>query len=116
MYGFGCSAHSFDGLDFRYSNERDTARYVALIENENSAIVSREKIDAASEFVFLGLRLKQGIDLRDYRERFGKDLIAGNRDDLRRLKEFGLIEFDEMNLRLTEKGYLFSNEVFAVFV
>ncbi len=116
VYGFGCSAHSFDGIDFRYSNERDTAKYVSLIENENSAIVRNEKIDVASEYVFLGLRLKQGIDLNKYKKLFGKDLIAENLEDLSRLAEFGLIEFDEEKLKLTEKGYLFSNEVFAVFV
>lgn len=116
VYGFGCSAHSFDGVDFRYSNERDTAKYVALIENENSAIVQREKIDVASEFVFLGLRLTKGIDLREYEKQFGKDLIEEYREDLNLLDEFGLIEFDEDYLKLTEKGFLFSNEVFTVFV
>lgn len=116
VYGFGCSAHSFDGFDVRYSNERDTAKYVRLIETKDSAIVQKEKIEAASEFVFLGLRLKKGIDLREYQKRFGKNLIEENQTDLNRLAGFGLIEFDENNLKLTEKGYLFSNEVFAVFV
>jgi oxygen-independent coproporphyrinogen-3 oxidase len=32
-YGFGCSAHSFDGRRRRWANERDAARYVELIEN-----------------------------------------------------------------------------------
>lgn len=116
VYGFGCSAHSFDGFDVRYSNERDTAKYVRLIETKDSAIVQKEKIEAASEFVFLGLRLKKGIDLREYQKRFEKNLVEENQTDLNRLAEFGLIEFDENNLKLTEKGYLFSNEVFAVFV
>ncbi|MCY7374810.1 MAG: radical SAM family heme chaperone HemW [Pyrinomonadaceae bacterium] len=116
VYGFGCSAHSFDGADFRYSNERDTAKYVALIERENSAVVHRETIEVASEFVFLGLRLTKGIDLKIYERRFGKNLIENYREDLQRLEEFGLIEFDENRLRLTKKGFLFSNEVFAVFV
>jgi oxygen-independent coproporphyrinogen-3 oxidase len=31
-YGFGCSAHSFDGRASRWSNERDARRYVELIE------------------------------------------------------------------------------------
>ncbi len=116
VYGFGCSAHSFDGANVRYSNERDTAKYVELIEKKLSAIVQREKIDAASEFAFLGLRLMKGIDLPEYEKRFGINLIENNLEDLIRLNEFGLIEFDENRLRLTAKGCLFSNEVFAVFV
>ena len=116
VYGFGCSAHSFDGVKTRWSNERDTAKYVALIERENSAIVQKETIDAASEFVFLGLRLTEGIDLNEYEKRFGIDLIGKYAEEIMRLKDLQLIEFDDKYLRLTGKGALFSNEVFAVFV
>jgi len=116
VFGFGCSAHSFDGAKIRYSNERDTAKYVAMIEKENSAIVEKNKIDAASEFVFLGLRLTKGIDLDEYEERFGYNLIEKHAEELARLEDFGLIEFTEKHLALTRKGFLFSNEVFAVFV
>jgi len=62
VFGFGVSAHSFDGRQ-RYANERDTAKYVAMIERTASAEVVRENIDLASEFVFLGLRMEDGIDL-----------------------------------------------------
>jgi len=36
--------------------------------------------------------------------------------DLRRLEDLGLIEFDAGFLKPTRKGFVFSNEVFAVFV
>jgi oxygen-independent coproporphyrinogen-3 oxidase len=116
VYGFGCSAHSFDGINIRYSNERDTAKYVSLLESENSAIVQKETIDAASEFIFLGLRLTKGIDLDNYEKRFGVDLVEKYAEDLARLEVLQLIEFEENYLKLTGKGALFSNEVFAVFV
>lgn len=116
VYGFGCSAHSFDGAETRYANERDTAKYVSLMEENDSAAVHREKIDVAAEFIFLGLRLTEGIDLRFYEKRFGKNLVEENREDLSRLVELGLIDLTETYIKLTEKGYLFSNEVFAVFV
>lgn len=116
VFGFGCSAHSFDGGDIRYSNERDTARYVALVEDGGSAVVEENKIDAASEFVFLGLRLTKGIDLIEYEKLFGINLQEKYGEDLRRMEDLGLIEFSENRLKLTGKGFLFSNEVFAVFV
>jgi oxygen-independent coproporphyrinogen-3 oxidase len=116
VFGFGCSAHSFDGTAVRYANERDTAKYVSLIEKENSAIVYREEIDVAAEFVFLGLRLTKGVDLDEYENRFGINLYGKYAEELKRLQDFGLIERTENNLRLTGKGFLFSNEVFAVFV
>jgi oxygen-independent coproporphyrinogen-3 oxidase len=115
VYGFGVSAHSFDG-SHRYANERDTAAYVKGIELSGQAEVSREEIDAASEFVFLGLRLADGIDLAKYRERFGVDLEEKYSVDLAGAKENGLLEVLDGSLKLTRRGMLFSNEVFGIFV
>jgi oxygen-independent coproporphyrinogen-3 oxidase len=115
VYGFGVSAHSFDGRD-RYANERDTAKYVGLVEAVEGAEISRETIDLASEFVFLGLRLGNGIDLREYRGRFNTDLAEKYSEEIEQAKHNGLIEIVEDKLRLTRKGMLFSNEVFSIFV
>lgn len=115
VFGFGVSAHSFDGIS-RYANERDTAKYVEMIEKNNSAEIYREKIDIASEFIFLGLRLDKGIDLENYKKRFGIDLIEKYAEDLERLKNLELIETSGNFLKLTSKGKLYSNEVFSIFV
>ncbi len=115
-YGFGCSAHSFDGQTRRWANERDTAKYVALIESGAPAIVERTVLnedDARSESIFLGLRLMRGVDLEIYRTRFGRDLREEYESELRRLGEAGLIELDQDWLKLTSRGALLSNEVFA---
>src|SRR5207247_8538243 len=56
-YGFGCSAHSYDGQRRRWANERDGANYVQLIESDKSPIVNRSELneeDAWSESIFLG--------------------------------------------------------------
>lgn len=115
VLGFGVSAHSFDGKQ-RYANERDTAKYVEMIENGGSAAVMREDIDLASEFAFLRLRMEHGIDLRDFSERFGFDLIDKYRDEITRLVDIGLLQTVNGTMRLTKKGKLFSNEVFSAFV
>lgn len=116
VFGFGCSAHSFDGAGARYSNERDTAKYVRSIETGDSAIVHREEIEIAAEAAFLGLRLSKGIDLKAYEKRFGFDLIAKHLDDFQRLENLELIKIADNHLKLTARGFLFSNEVFAIFV
>lgn len=115
VYGFGVSAHSFDGHQ-RYSNERDTAAYVQRIENVGGAEVYREKIDIVSEFIFLGLRLNQGISKTEMLERFKADIDALYSPELKDLTEKGLIEIQDDIVRLTRKGMLFSNEVFQAFV
>jgi oxygen-independent coproporphyrinogen-3 oxidase len=118
-YGFGNSAHSYDGHDTRWSNERDTLRYCELIEHAGSAVVETTSLtarDRESESLFLGLRLMRGIDLRQHRAQFGADVRASHADDLARFREAGLIEVDDERLRLTRAGALLSNEVFAAFV
>lgn len=118
-YGFGCSAHSYDGRRRRWSNERDSARYAALIEGGRSPIVEIVELseqDVRSESMFLGLRLMRGLDMRALELRFGADLRKEHRDELARFQEAGLIEIDGDLLRLTRDGALLSNEVFASFV
>lgn len=119
VYGFGCSAHSFDGEHRRWANERDAARYTALVEEGRSPLVESIELDereTQAESVFLGLRLMRGINLPQHYERFGTDLTAQYAADLSRLSEAGLISIDDDWLRLTRHGALLSNEVFAAFV
>jgi oxygen-independent coproporphyrinogen-3 oxidase len=119
VYGFGCSAHSFDGERHRWANERDAARYSALLEEGSSAVVESVRLDereAQAEAVFLGLRLMRGLSLRQHRASFGRDLATEYAADLARLSEAGLISMEDERLRLTRHGALLSNEVFAAFV
>lgn len=118
-YGFGCSAHSYDGESRRWSNHRDVLKYVELIESDRSAVVEEQQLsrdDVRAEAVFLGMRLMQGLNLRHYRESFGIDLLDEHAEDLDRFCKAGLLEFDGDLVRLTRTGALLSNEVFAAFV
>ena len=118
-YGFGCSAHSYDGAVRRWANERDAGRYRELIEAGKSPVVQTVELseqDVRAESMFLGLRLMRGLNLRQLESRFGDDPLAQYRDDLERFSEAGLIEIDDDLIRLTCRGALLSNEVFAAFV
>lgn len=119
-YGFGCSAHSFDGRLSRWSNERDARRYVELVESGAGPVVERTQLDsrdASAESIFLGLRLlKRGVDLAEHRARFRNDVREQYADDLRRFRDAGLVELEGDCLRLTPAGALLSNEVFAAFI
>ncbi len=118
-YGFGCSAHSYDGRLRRWSNDRDVARYLELVDSERSPIVERVKLtedEARAEALFLGLRLMRGVDLKIYQSRFGDDIRSSYEMDLARFREAGLIEYQGDLMRLTRAGALLSNEVFSAFV
>lgn len=118
-YGFGCSAHSFDGRARRWSNQRDVLRYVENVEQNVPPIVEDQELteaDLRAEALFLGMRMMRGVDVREYSELFGVDLRAEHRDELDRFREAGLVEFDGDLIRLTRNGALMSNEVFAAFV
>ena len=118
-YGFGSSAHSYDGARTRWSNERDAARYVELIETRGSARDETNELstrDAGAEALYLGLRLRRGVDLRAHQTQFGTDVRREYADDLSRFREADLVELSGDHLRLTPSGLLLSNEVFAAFV
>jgi oxygen-independent coproporphyrinogen III oxidase len=118
-YGFGCSAHSYDGRARRWSNHRDVLKYVEMIEIGKSAVVEEQQLsqlDVRAEAVFLGMRMMEGINLSRYRESFGVDLRSEYGEELERYSEAGLVELDGETLRLTRPGALLSNEVFAAFV
>lgn len=115
-YGFGCSAHSYDGWRRRWANECDIAKYITAIEGNRSPVNERTNLneeDARWESIFLGLRLMRGLDLKSYRSQFGTELREEYNVELARLCDAGLIEIDRDLMRLTKKGALLSNEVFA---
>jgi len=119
VYAFGVSAHSFDGKNRRWANERDTAKYVELIESGEKPTAEMnvlDRKDVRGEYAFLRLRLARGLDLAEYKFRFGVDLREEYLSEWERLEDAGLVEFTGGNIKLTRKGMLYSNEVFAVLI
>lgn len=118
-YGFGCSAHSYDGSNHRWSNERDVLAYVRALENNESPVTTSQVLsrdEVRAEAVYLGMRVMRGLDTSAYRQLFGVDLVQEHIEDWSRFEEAGLIEFDGDVVRLTRAGALMSNEVFSRFV
>lgn len=97
--GFGADAHSFDGVR-RWQNAETAAEYVARAGVREYSEVSEEE-----ERFFVGLRLSEGIAMR-----------AGDAARLEGFVSQGLVEIREGRARLTDRGVLYSNEVFEEFV
>ncbi|MBO0862638.1 MAG: radical SAM family heme chaperone HemW [Chloracidobacterium sp.] len=117
-WAFGISAAGYDGL-MRWSNTRNIHEYLSKIEGGQSPIVERIELDddhRQSENLFLGLRLKEGVNLDEHFRRFGVDARERYRDEIERLREAGLIELSDNRLKISQGGTVLANEVFAAFV
>ncbi len=71
---------------------------------------------AASETMFLGLRLLDGIDLTEASAQVGTDLAAKYRPQIQELVALDLLEWEDNRLRLTKDTYLIANQVFTRFL
>ncbi len=72
--------------------------------------------DACEEAYFLGLRLTRGIDLEQLVERYGPEAASFARDQIAEFCRDGLLELEDGRIRLTKRGRLVSNEVFAALI
>jgi oxygen-independent coproporphyrinogen-3 oxidase len=118
FYGMGCGAHSFDG-NSRWTNIKKTEVYIDSVMSTGKAVAETTPLsagDKAAEAIFMGLRLLEGIDLAEFRSRYGVDIENRYGKELLQAQEDGLVETSGSRLRLTRKGLVLSNEVFVIFV
>jgi oxygen-independent coproporphyrinogen-3 oxidase len=75
---------------------------------------------AIEESFFLGLRLNRGIDIgrlrTDFSPMFSRDAVATWESAIQQCVREGLLEQQGATVRLTGRGRLLSNEVFARFL
>ncbi len=116
--GFGCGAHSTRG-GRRWRNVSETESYVERVLNGTSP-VGQERVlstdERATDALFLGLRLAEGVDVPAVERRYGVRVWERWGGELARCVEAGLLEDDRRRLRLTRPGRLLAGEVMQVFV
>jgi oxygen-independent coproporphyrinogen-3 oxidase len=91
---------------------------MAQIGQEPQAVVECENIDvtkAAGEFMFLGLRLTEGVSIETFRSRFGK-APEEFYPCIRSWVEGDFLDNDHGRLRLTRKGLLLANSILVEFM
>jgi putative oxygen-independent coproporphyrinogen III oxidase len=104
--GLGPSAHSFSGHR-RWWNERKIGPYEARIAAGERPIAGSEDLgpgELALEALMLGLRTTAGIDLEEFRERYGVDLREQNEERIGRLAQQGLLQVEDGRLVPTLEG------------
>ncbi len=123
--GLGLGAASMVD-NVRWSNIRDIGTYVKeLADAESSFDKIRENVEKLSiqaqmeEFMFLGLRLVRGVNVRQFKETFGKDISDVYGKVIDKYLGMGLLQYagnQENYLGLTDKGLDVSNTVMADFL
>jgi oxygen-independent coproporphyrinogen III oxidase len=121
--GLGAGAHSYkrnpDGVTGkRWSDEKNPGRYMAQVAAAQHGVVDNEEIDsqkAAGEFMFLGLRMTEGIATDVFGARFGK-LPEDFYPRIKIWTEGGFLKEQNGHLKLTAKGLLLANSIFVEFM
>lgn len=108
--GFGPAAHSFFG-GIRFAHSRDIEAYLrgeSIIES-SYAVAGEEAID---EYVMLGMRLSEGIDIERFNSTFGVDFYEKYGKVFERFAP-EYIYIDRSRCRFTDKGMLVSNYILS---
>jgi len=116
--GVGAGAHSWlDGR--RWGNLLHPRDYIAACETGDQPVQEMEVIDRRTEMgetMMLGLRLAEGVRADVFAARFGAKLVDAFGKELAELAGLGLLAWDGRVARLTARGRLLGNRVFARFV
>jgi len=130
--GFGVDAHSMlvagddlhaTGVEaVRFATPDSLEGYSAangVAARAEQLLASRTLVNAQAaleESFFLGLRLNRGVSLTALKAQFGDQAIGSCSAVIAELTQDGLLEEASERLRLTSRGRLLSNEVFARFL
>jgi oxygen-independent coproporphyrinogen-3 oxidase len=129
-FGFGVDAHSMlpartamgEVESVRFATPDSLELFSAAGDTQSrlhQVKVSQTSVDrqtALEESFFLGLRLSRGIAVGELRDHFGPSAVDNYDSTIEELCQLGLLEKSANRLRLTPRGRLLSNEVFARFL
>ena len=120
--GFGLGASSLLS-HVRYKNTEDMQCYLQAYgtgtAEATGQVCSEEALtvqDEMEEFMFLGLRMMQGVREQEFERRFGQSAEAVYGSVLPRLLKEGLLIRDNGSIRLTRQGVSLSNYVMSEFI
>ncbi len=105
--GIGPSAHScYKGKRFYYSRS-----FNDFISGKEP--VSDGKGGDEEEYIMLSLRLREGLDGKKFRERYGRDLDKSVFEKAKKYKKTGLVNIKGERISLTVEGFLLSNGIIS---
>lgn len=112
--GFGLGAHSYaDGV--RFHNTYDMKEYLrgGGLRLDKEFLSFQEKQE---EFMFMGLRMNEGVSEAEFLRRFGESMDSVYGDEIKELISEELLVKKDGRLSLTDRGVDISNSVFEKFI
>lgn len=116
--GFGLGAHSYI-RNQRFHNTYDMNLYIRakgstlLLREDFEMLKTEEKME---EFMFMGLRMTEGISMDTFKERFGVEIMSIFEDSVKYLVDEKLLFINGDKIALTDRGVDISNFVFEKFI
>lgn len=118
--GLGTSAHSYLNKK-RYSNTNNIEEYIKNIQENNiskNITIHEEQTEESTmnEYMLLGLRMIQGININEFKQKFKIDPTIKYKEILEKLQKENLIQITETSIKLTKQGIDFGNIVWEEFI
>ena len=115
--GLGPSACSRIGYE-RWENISNLRLYEERLAadepvEEKISLSPKEEME---EFAFLGLRMKEGINGREFYQRYGKEIMEVYGSVVKKLVKEKMIFLNNGNIQMTYKGAALANYVFEQFL
>ena len=105
--------------DTRYTAAKDIEQFARQMNAEQTAWRENERLTREERFretVIMGLRMLDGVSLKELKQRFGINLVNYYGSTLTSLIEQQLLVIDQERLHLTSRGLLLANTVMAELV
>lgn len=114
--GAGAHGHAFPR---RYADVLGIDEYIGRVAAGRAPIAEITELsarDLQAETMFMGLRINAGVSYAHFRDRCGADMAEVYAAELAELAGLGLLERDELGVRLSARGRMLGNQVFERFV
>ena len=118
--GLGTSAHSYLNKK-RYSNTNNIEEYIKNIQENNiskNITIHEEQTEESTmnEYMLLGLRMIQGININEFKQKFKIDPTIKYKEILEKLQKENLIQITKTSIKLTTHGIDCGNIVWEEFI
>ena len=113
--GFGLGAHSyFNGRRFHNTYNLDEYMRSGQFKKYDVELLSEK--DKMAEFMFMGLRMSEGVSVSEFKRRFGMNIDEIYGKELKEIISEGLAFERDNRVILTDYGFDVSNYVFEKFI